>query len=75
MNFLKKLFKKEKKYKIILDEDEMLIIGAIILMWIEDWKKDMKESDYDNYNKGLAERDIKLGWSMISKIRKAKGLK
>lgn len=33
----------------------------------------MKESDYNDYNKEIAERDIKLGWSMISKIKKARG--
>ena len=52
----------------------MFLLAPIILMWIDDWKKDMKENDYNDHDKGIAERDMKIGWKMISKIKKVQGI-
>lgn len=75
MKFLKKIFsKKEKKYKLILTEDEMFILGPIILINIDEWRKDFKENGYNDKAKKFYEREMKIRWKMIVKIKKTQGI-
>ena len=66
------MFKKKKKYKITLTEDEIFILGPIILMWVEDLHKELKENPNSTY-KEIYKRDMDLGHSMIAKIKEADG--
>ncbi len=74
MKFLKKLFKKKKKYKIILTKDEIFLLGPMVLMWIENWKKEMKEEkNCDDDIKEIDSYHMKNGFSILNKIKEANG--
>ncbi len=75
MKSLKKLFKREKKYKLLLTEDDLFYtIVPAIYMWLEDLKKEEKENEYTDYNKEHFERTIKNCVGVIIKIKKARGI-
>ena len=67
------MFKKQKKYKITLTEDELFILGPIVLMWIEDWKKEKKCNNNNNID--IEEFDntcLKNGFRILSKIKEVR---
>ena len=76
MKFLKKIFKKEKKYKIILTEDEMFFaMIPAIYMWWEEIDKELKENkDIDDKVKEIYDKNIKSCVEIIIKMKKVRGI-
>ncbi len=51
----------------------MFILGLIILINVDEWRKDFKENDYNDENKKIYEKHIKICLDMIHKIKKVQG--
>ena len=76
MKFLKNIFKKEKKYKLILTEDEMFFaMIPAIYMWWEEIDKELKENknNIDDNSKEIYEKNISNCLKIIIKMKKANG--
>ncbi len=75
MKFLKKLFKREKKYKLTLTEDDIFYtVVPAVYTWYEEVRKDGEENDYNDDNKEILEKTMKNCVEVIVKIRKARGI-
>ncbi len=75
MKFLKNMFKKKKKYKLILTEDDLFYtLVPAVYMWLEDLKREEKEHEYFGKDKKHIEKTIKNCVEVIVKIKKAQGI-
>jgi len=73
MKFLKKIFKKQKKYKITLTEDEIFLLGPSVLRWMEDCDEGLKEENCNDKTKESYKRDMRICYNIIQKIKEADG--
>lgn len=75
MKFLKKIFKKEKKYKLILTEDDLFCtVVPAVYMWLEDLKREERENEYFHRDHEHIEKIMKNCGEVIVKIKKARGI-